>query len=396
MLFSTVLMATIQKNPGVIVGPVSFVLGYILNFLYGVISFFTTHNTLGWSIIGLTIITRILMIPIAMKQQKSMAAMQRLQPEIKKIQDKYKGKADPELQKKMQAELQKLYAKNKYNPFSGCLPMFIQIPIFITLNFIMQNPYLYVDHIADVYHHLAKDVVSVVGYEKYLEPLITPLIPKSKDVIVVYSLTNDELKAIANSPQRDELMKEYKLTKLTPEQLSKAQGLEAALNKFSAHSWSEFITQAKEKTPDLSAIWVAPDRTPLPIKGDATFNEGKTMEQIIADLEQTITQKRNIELYFGVDLVEKVGHTFPNIIIAILSGITTFFSTWLMTRKNKPTDPMMANQQKIMNITMPIVMIYVTMGLSGGVGIYWITSNIFQICQQFVLNKHYYKDKAVS
>jgi YidC/Oxa1 family membrane protein insertase len=82
----------------------------------------------GLSIIILTIIIRIAMIPLTWKQTKSMYEMQQLQPKIKELQTKYKK--DPE---KLQAETMKFYQENKVNPLGGCLPLIIQMPVFIAL-----------------------------------------------------------------------------------------------------------------------------------------------------------------------------------------------------------------------------------------------------------------------
>jgi YidC/Oxa1 family membrane protein insertase len=62
-----------------------------------------------------------------------------------------------------------------------------------------------------------------------------------------------------------------------------------------------------------------------------------------------------------------------------------------MQRKNKPTDAAMIQQQRIMNIVMPLMMAWITTSLPGGIGIYWITSNLFQVIQQVVLNRHFEK-----
>ena len=111
-----------------------------------------------------------------------------------------------------------------------------------------------------------------------------------------------------------------------------------------------------------------------------------------ADFDTAYAAKNSIEYFMGLNLTETVGMSLsPKLIIPILSGLTTFLSSWLMTKKNKPTDPAMKSQQRVMNITMPLIMAWITMSLPGGIGVYWIVSNIFQLCQQFFLNKHFEK-----
>ncbi|MBM7703144.1 membrane protein insertase YidC [Metabacillus iocasae] len=83
----------------------------------------------GLSIIAVTIIIRLVLLPLIMKQQKSTMAMQALRPEMESIQKKYAGKKDPESQQKMQKEMMGLYQKHQINPLGGCLPILFQFPI---------------------------------------------------------------------------------------------------------------------------------------------------------------------------------------------------------------------------------------------------------------------------
>jgi YidC/Oxa1 family membrane protein insertase len=90
---------------------------------------------LAWilSIIVLVVIMRILMIPLFVKQIRSSRGMQLLQPELQKIQKRYKGKTDPVSRRRMQEETMALYRKNGSNPMSGCWPVLLQSPLFFAL-----------------------------------------------------------------------------------------------------------------------------------------------------------------------------------------------------------------------------------------------------------------------
>jgi len=83
----------------------------------------------GGSIVGLVIVIRILLIPLFVKQIKAQRGLQILQPEIKKLQVKYKGKTDPESRQKQQKEMMALYKDNGTNPLASCLPILLQAPI---------------------------------------------------------------------------------------------------------------------------------------------------------------------------------------------------------------------------------------------------------------------------
>lgn len=89
----------------------------------------------GWAIIALTVLVKLVLWPASKAQMKSMKMMQTLQPKMKQLQDRYK--TEPQ---KLQAEMMKLYQEHKFNPFGGCLPMIIQIPLFLGLFWAISNP----------------------------------------------------------------------------------------------------------------------------------------------------------------------------------------------------------------------------------------------------------------
>lgn len=85
------------------------------------------------SIIGLTIIVRILLIPLFFKQIKASRGMQALQPELKKLQDKYKNKKDQASRQRMSEEMMALYKEHGTSPYSSCMPVLLQMPVFFAL-----------------------------------------------------------------------------------------------------------------------------------------------------------------------------------------------------------------------------------------------------------------------
>jgi YidC/Oxa1 family membrane protein insertase len=92
----------------------------------------------GWAIVLLTFTIRLAMVPLTLKQFRSMAAMQIVQPKVKQLQNRYKGKNSREDRQKMQAELMELYKEHNVNPFGSCLPLLIQAPVFIALNAVLR------------------------------------------------------------------------------------------------------------------------------------------------------------------------------------------------------------------------------------------------------------------
>lgn len=88
----------------------------------------------GLSIVALTVAMRTLLIPLTYKQLKGMRAMQALQPQIKELQAKYKND-----KQRMQQEMMRFYKENKVNPFASCIPLLAQLPVFITLFYVLQH-----------------------------------------------------------------------------------------------------------------------------------------------------------------------------------------------------------------------------------------------------------------
>lgn len=319
----------ILREPSSVTGAIAWVLGKIINFFFNVAYGVNPEHSLGISIILLTIFARCLMIPIAYKQNKSMSLMQKMQPELKKLQAKYKDRTtDPEIQKKMNMETQKLYAKYNYSPLSGCLPLLIQMPIFFGLYYIMRHPFLYIDVLGDLYTRFSNIVLDAanpkIGNNSALLELVNSLAIKA-GITAGTSVGEHEFSMLLNS--------------LDPENV--------------------------QQLVDTCAN---------------------------SELKEIALNKQAIETFMGVSLTETVGFALNiKLIIPILSGATTWLSSWLMTRRNKnqSLDPQVASQQKIMNIVMPLMMMWITTSIPAGVGVYWVVSNVFQIVQQFILGKHF-------
>ena len=129
-------------------GAIANLFGYVLNFLYNWL------QNYGFAIILFTVLLKIIMLPISIKQQKSMKKSQDLQEQIKAINFKYKN--DPE---KMQKETMDLYKREGVSPFSGCLSSILQLIIFISVFYLVSRPLTYMKKV---------DVNLVNDYEKII------------------------------------------------------------------------------------------------------------------------------------------------------------------------------------------------------------------------------------
>lgn len=116
-------------------------MGWLMRFIYNIIAPLDTKylSAYALSIIFATIVVKLLMLPLTLKQTKSMKIMQDMAPKVKELQDKY-GK-DPQTLQRKQMEL---YKEANYNPMSGCLPLLIQLPLIMAFFYVIQQPVKYV------------------------------------------------------------------------------------------------------------------------------------------------------------------------------------------------------------------------------------------------------------
>lgn len=218
-----------------------------------------------FSVVGLTLVIRILLIPLFFKQIRASRGLQVMQPELQALQKKYKGKTDPASRQAQQQEMMDLYKKHGTNPFSSCLPILLQMPIFFALFRVLNA----LPSIAD----------EAKGFESGLGPLTSEL---AKQV---------EASTLLGAP--------------------------------------------------LSATFLGSDM-------------------------------------FQVKLVAAL--------LVVAMSVTTFITTKQLTMKNMPAsalDNPMMRQQKMMMYSMPVVFGVSGVGFPIGVLIYWTTSNLWAMGQQF-------------
>jgi len=347
--------------PGAFLGPIASFLGMIFNFCFNLVQSITGDTlTLGLAIILITLIVKVLMFPLAIKSQKSMAGMRSVQPELKKIQDKYKGNNDPEAKRKMSTEVSELYRKNNVNPLSGCLPMLVQLPILFALFQVLQRTHIYVTDLGDIYTQIAMYLSALP--QDYFTQLGSVLAPTINDLVsstdtVAYGLANMENFVVI-------------LSNIYPDQWNAIREITTQTS-IDPQLWATVVNSVEYVPAGLSAA-NAPDA---------------------GWLNSLITQKSNMETFFGINLIRNSGVALPGIIIPILSGITTFFTTKLTSAATVAADEKAQSQQKMMLYVMPAMMVFFAVTLPAGLGLYWTAGNVFQLIQQVILNKYFTKAK---
>jgi YidC/Oxa1 family membrane protein insertase len=122
------------------------VLQPLIDFFEAILKFF--HDTVGLSwgsaIVAMTVLVRAALMPLTIKQFKSMQNMAKFQPEIKRLQERYKGDRE-----RLNQEMMKFYKENKVNPFASCLPLVAQLPVFLALFYMLRK---------DLRHDICPDV----------------------------------------------------------------------------------------------------------------------------------------------------------------------------------------------------------------------------------------------
>lgn len=147
----------LTQQGGLIVGPLSKLLGAILSLIYNGFYNLGIIN-IGVAIILFTLLIRLCLLPMMIKSNKSTKVMSYIQPELNKIAKKYKGKKDQESLLAQQQETRKVQEKYGVSMSAGCLPSLIQFPIFIALYNVIRNVPAYVDRIYNLYNPIATKI----------------------------------------------------------------------------------------------------------------------------------------------------------------------------------------------------------------------------------------------
>lgn len=163
-------------------------LGYLFRFIFLVV------QNYGWTLVLFTIITKAILLPLSVKQQKSMSKMQAIQPRLAELQKKYQYDKE-----KLNQETMKLYQSNKINPMGGCLPLLIQFPLLIGLYNIIRNPLTYVIQLGK--HGLPAlqeliDVMTPMGLQ--ISGNVINEIPIAKFMSEHFAAVVEKLPALAN------------------------------------------------------------------------------------------------------------------------------------------------------------------------------------------------------
>lgn len=269
------------------------------------------------------------MLPLTIKQQKFTKLSSKMNPELQKIQAKYKGKKDEASLKKQQAETNAVYQKYGANPTAGCLPLLITLPIMFALYGVINNIPAYVNEVYKLYEHIAVEVQNTAGYEAILATLAE-------------GVKNNTVTTFTNTNSIIDFMKH-----------------------FTSNNWDAFATSfsgIQNTVVDGNALTVA----------------------------GTINSIQNINQFLGFNIANAPGIAFPAILIPILAGALQFIQGKQLQVKNNDAnkDNPAASAMNSMNVVMPLMSAFFCITFPIGIGIYWIATSVFSIIQQFFVNKY--------
>jgi len=330
----------LTQYDGVILGPIARVLGVIMNLTYLLMSKLGVNN-IGLSIILLTIIIYTCMLPLTYKQQKFSFVSRKMNPELKAIQAKYKGKKDQDSLMAQNEETRAIYDKYGVSPSGSCIQIAIQMPILFALYRVIGNVPAYVSSVKDIFTPLSSAIMGQSGYADKMTELLS-------------SQT-----ALRGSKIDFAIEDTAKLSNYIID----------VLYKMNDAGW-DFLS---ENFSGISSTIVSVKEELTHINYFLGLNIGYTPWNLI---RQGFTEKHFL-LMFGAAL------------IPVISYFTQVLNIKLMPQPENP-DPndQMAQQMKTMNKTMPLFSLVMCFTVPVGLGLYWIASALIRCIQQFAFNKY--------
>ncbi len=353
----------------------------------------------GLALLAFTILIKIILLPLQIKQQKSTAKMQRYQPEIEKIKKKY-GKNNEQMQQK----LAEFYAKEGVSPAGSCLPMIISMLVLFSLINVVYQPIYYVLNDIDNGHiDRASNVVSslyTVCYDIKDNEIDFEQLVAMYDADNNGELSDEEkntmITALNENKVTDKDGKEYdfkttssiKEAEVNDKKYSSKEQITSAVEALMMYRdegsslYSYMIDDSKvskqlRARPELVVINIIKDGFTLPF------------EKIDSKLVSEVEDFNYTLLGFGLGVYPSTKNI--TILIPIISFVTQLVCTFVsnyFTKKNNPS-VQMGGGMKMMMYVMPLFSLFIAFGFPAGLGIYWIYSGIFSLVQIIVLNLVY-------
>lgn len=339
--------------PGSILGPIAKLLGMLMDWIYSGISNITGGRveSVVLSIVIITIIIYMCLLPLTIKQQKFSKLSQKMQPEMQAIQAKYKNKKDQASMMAMQEETQLLYQKYGISPMGSCVQMLIQMPILFALYRVFYNIPAYLSGVKGSFTGLVDSIQQTSGYQ---------------DTLV-------------------SLMEKYNVVT--------SSGLNA----------SNAASKLADASGDALSNYIIDILYKLPSKGWDALMDGKFFDGIQSAVEKTHDALLHFNYFLGLNISDTPWYIIKSnftdkpdkwllfvilaLLIPVLSYLTQMLNIKLMPQATNGNDQV-ASQMKMMNLMMPLMSLFFCFTVPVGLGIYWICSALVRGIQQFFVNRH--------
>lgn len=339
--------------PGSILGPIAKLLGILMDWIYSGISNITGGRveSVVLSIVIITIIIYMCLLPLTIKQQKFSKLSQKMQPEMQAIQAKYKNKKDQASMMAMQEETQLLYQKYGISPMGSCVQMLIQMPILFALYRVFYNIPAYLSGVKGSFTGLVDSIQQTSGYQNTLVSL----------------------------------MEKYNVVT--------SSGLNA----------SNAASKLADASSDTLSNYIIDILYKLPSKGWDALMDGKFFDGIQSAVEKTHDALLHFNYFLGLNISDTPWYIIKSnftdkpdkwllfvilaLLIPVLSYLTQMLNIKLMPQATNGNDQV-ANQMKMMNLMMPLMSLFICFTVPVGLGIYWICSALVRGIQQFFVNRH--------
>ncbi len=338
-----------SQDKGKILKPIVWVLGQIMNAIFNALNAIGIPNV-GLAIIIFTIVVNLCLLPLTYKQQKFSKLQSKMSPELKAIQEKYKGKKDNDSMLAMQQETKEVYAKYGVSQTGSCLQLLIQMPILISLYRVIYAIPGYVKIVKDAFYPLVEQIRTTDGAIDFVQNSIS-------SANSFQGQFSNELFTSGNTQYVENTIIDV-------------------LNRASSADWNSF----SEKFSGLST---SIQNTHALLSKYNSFL-GLNISDSPGFMVKTAFANKQFALLIGA------------IMIPLLSAFTQWVSVKLMpqpTQADGKADPndtaaQMQQSMKTMNVMMPIMSAVFCFSLPAGMGIYWIASAVVRAIQQVFINRH--------
>ena len=335
----------LTKSTTFIIGPIAELIGIIMNFIFDILGKIGLPN-LGLSIIIMTILIYMLMLPLTVRTQKFSKLQRKMQPELQKIQKKYQGKKDSASVAAQQEEMKQVYDKYGVSATGSCVQLIIQMPILFALYRVFYNIPAYLPSVKTAFFPLVDELYK-------LDPKGAILLAQNADEKYIFSGVSAFAKTLSSSIEGGNV-DTIKNTMID------------ILNKFQSADWATLSEKASSLAGDITTT-------------TAKLNQYNNFLGLnIAESPSSIMRKGGIMIVVAL-------------IIPFLAAFTQWLNVKLMPQPKKAegndTAAQMQNSMQSMNLFMPLMSAFFCLTLPVGVGIYWFMSAGVRCIQQVFINR---------